>query len=86
MRILIDSKGKKYPVTHEDLHTNHGYIKNEDIAMSNDGDVLETHMGHKFTVIKANLNDYIDLMGESNIILPKDVGIIMPILADMGES
>jgi len=27
MRILIDSKGKKYPVTDEDLHTNWGYIK-----------------------------------------------------------
>lgn len=77
MRILIDSKGKKYTVTHEDLHTNHGYIKNEDIAMSNDGDVLETHMGHKFTLIKANLNDYIDLMERKcSIILPKDVGII----------
>lgn len=77
MRILIDAKGKKYPVTDEDLHTNWGYIKKEDIAQSSDGQVLETHMGHKFTVIKANINDYIDLMERKcSIILPKDVGLV----------
>lgn len=77
MRILIDAKGKKYPVTDEDLHTNWGYIKKEDITACSDGDVLKTHMGHKFTMIKANLNDYIDLMERKcSIILPKDVGII----------
>jgi tRNA (adenine57-N1/adenine58-N1)-methyltransferase len=77
MRILIDAKGKKYPVNDEDLHTNWGYIKKEDIAKSNDGDVLKTHMGHEFTVIKANLNDYIDLMERKcSIILPKDIGMV----------
>ena len=77
MRILIDTKGKKYPVTDDDLHTNLGYIKKEDIAKSKDGQVLETHMGHKFTVITANINDYIDLMERKcSIILPKDVGLI----------
>ena len=64
MKILIDAKGKKYPVNDEDLHTNRGYIKKEDIAGSSEGQVLETHMGHKFTVIKASINDYIDLMGK----------------------
>ena len=77
MRILIDAKGKKYPVTGEDLHTNWGYIKKEDIAQSINGQVLETHMGHEFTVIQANINDYIDLMERKcSIILPKDIGII----------
>lgn len=77
MRILIDAKGKKYPVTDSDLHTNWGYIKKEDITKSNDGDVLETHMGREFTVIKANLNDYIDLMERKcSIILPKDIGMV----------
>lgn len=77
MRILIDAKGKKYPVTDEDLHTNHGYIKKEDIAKSSDGEVLQTHMGHEFTIIKANLNDYIDLMERKcSIILPKDIGMV----------
>lgn len=77
MRILIDSKGKKYSVGDGDLHTNWGYIKKEDIDKSRAGQVLETHMGHKFTVIDANLNDYIDLMERRcSIILPKDVGVI----------
>lgn len=77
MRILIDSKGKKYPVGEEDLHTNWGYIKKEDITESRAGQVLETHMGHKFTVIDANLNDYVDLMERRcSIILPKDIGVV----------
>lgn len=77
MRILIDAKGKKYPVHDEDLHTNWGYIKKEDITKSVDGQVLQTHMGHEFTVIKANLNDYIDLMERKcSIILPKDIGMV----------
>ena len=78
MRILIDEKGKKYPVGDGDLHTNKGYIKKEDIDASSDGQVLETHMGHKFTIIKASLNDYIDLMERKcSIILPKDIGAVI---------
>lgn len=77
MRILIDEKGKKFIVGEDDLHTNWGYIKKEDIDNSSDGQVLETHMGHKFTVIKPSITDYIDLMERKcSIILPKDVGLI----------
>ncbi|MCE5213602.1 MAG: tRNA (adenine-N1)-methyltransferase, partial [Methanobacterium sp.] len=77
MRILIDEKGKKFVVSEGDLHTNWGYIKKETIENSSDGDVLETHMGHKFTIIKPSINDYIDLMERKcSIILPKDIGLI----------
>lgn len=77
MRILIDEKGKKYVAGDDDLHTNWGYIKKEDIDASTEGQVLKTHMGHKFTIIKPNLNDYIDIMERRcSIILPKDIGII----------
>lgn len=77
MRILIDAKGKKYPVNGDDLHTNWGYIKKEDIEASHDGQVLETHMGYKFTIIQPNLNDYIDIMERKcSIILPRDLGLI----------
>jgi len=77
MKILIDDKGKKYTAKNEDLHTNHGYIKQEDIKQGKNGQVLKTHLGHEFTVINANLNDYIDLMERKcSIILPKDVGAV----------
>lgn len=77
MRILIDEKGKKFIPGEDDLHTNWGYIKKEDIEASSEGQVLTTHMGHEFTVVKADLNDYIDLMERKcSIILPKDIGVI----------
>jgi tRNA (adenine57-N1/adenine58-N1)-methyltransferase len=77
MRILIDSKGKKYLARNEDLHTESGYIKKEDILNSKDGDVLQTHLGKKFTIIEANINDYIEMMERRcSIILPKDLGIL----------
>jgi len=77
MRILMDEKGKKYLAGDEDLHTNKGYIKKEDIKSSRDGEMLKTHLGHKFTIIKANINDYIGLMERKcSIILPKDIGIV----------
>ncbi len=42
------------------------------------GDILKTHMGHEFKVLKANINDYIDLMERKcSIIFPKDIGIII---------
>jgi tRNA (adenine57-N1/adenine58-N1)-methyltransferase len=77
MRILIDSKGRKYVAKNDDLHTEAGYIKKEKIENSEDGDILETHLGKKFTVINANINDYIEIMERRcSIILPKDLGII----------
>lgn len=77
MRILIDEKGKKYRADPEDLHTNWGYIKKEDIQTSQEGQTLKTHLGREFKVIKPNINDYIDLMNRRcSIILPKDLGII----------
>jgi tRNA (adenine57-N1/adenine58-N1)-methyltransferase len=78
MRILIDKKGNKYLTGEEDLHTNLGYIKKEDIKNSSNGQIIKTHMGYEFTVIKPNLNDYIDIMERRcSIILPKDIGIII---------
>lgn len=77
MKILIDEKGKKYMAGFEDLHTNWGYIKKEDIQSSQEGQVLKSHLGREFTVIKPNINDYIQLMERRcSIILPKDVGVI----------
>lgn len=77
MRVLIDEKGKKYLAGSEDLHTHQGFIKKEDIKSSQIGQTLKTHLGWEFTVIKPNINDYVDLMQRKcSIMLPKDVGII----------
>ena len=55
-------KEEKFLAGSEDLHTDQGYIKNEEIQSSSPGDMLETHIGHKFRVLDANINDYIELM------------------------
>ena len=73
----MDERGKKYIAKDEEFHTNFGFIKKEDMQNGEPGDILKTHLGHEFKVLKANINDYIDLMERKcSIILPKDIGII----------
>lgn len=77
MKILINEKGKKFLAGSEDLHTDHGYIKKEEIQSSISGDVLKTHLGREFRVMEANPNDYVEIMDRRcSIILPKDLGVM----------
>lgn len=77
MKILINAKGKKFLAGSEDLHTDKGFIKKEEILSSQPGNVLETHLGHEFRVLEANINDYVELMERRcSILLPKDLGIM----------
>ena len=77
MKILINEKGKKFVAGADDLHTDHGYIKKEEIDRSKSGDILKTHLGREFRVLEANINDYIELMDRRcSIILSKDLGVI----------
>lgn len=78
LRILMDERGKKYMVADKEFHTDFGFITEEDIIGSKAGNVLKTHLGREFKVIKPNVNDYIELMERKcSIILPKDIGIIV---------
>ena len=73
----MDEKGKKYAARKDEFHTNYGFITAEDMQNGKPGDILKTHLGHDFKVLKANINDYIELMERKcSIILPKDIGII----------
>ena len=62
MKIIVDRKNRKYVVHDKEFHTEKGLIPEEDIVNAKVGDVLETHLGKKFTVIEPNINDYIELM------------------------
>lgn len=78
MKILIDKKNRKYIAQDEDFHTEKGIIPKDDIINAEVGDVLETHLGKKYTVIEPNINDYIDLMKRNcAIVLPQDLGLIV---------
>ncbi|RAP45714.1 MAG: SAM-dependent methyltransferase [Methanosphaera sp. rholeuAM6] len=77
MKIIVDRKNRKYVVHDKEFHTEKGVIPEEDIINATVGDVLETHMGKKFTVIEPNINDYIELMKRKcSILLPQDLGLI----------
>jgi len=78
LRILMDERGKKYMVADQEFHTDFGFITKDDVVGSKAGDVLKTHIGRLFRVIKPNVNDYIELMERKcSIILPKDIGIVL---------
>ena len=75
MKIIVDKKNRKYVIHDTEFHTEKGVISQEDIINAKVGDVLETHMGKKYTVIEPNINDYIDLMKRNcSILLPQDLG------------
>ena len=77
MKIIVDKKNRKYVIHNTEFHTEKGVISQEDIINAKVGDVLETHMGKKYTVIEPNINDYIDLMKRNcSILLPQDLGLI----------
>lgn len=78
MRILVDKKNRKYIVHDEEFHTEKGVIPKDDIINSQVGDVVETHLGKKYTVIEPNINDYIELMKRKcAILLPQDLGLVV---------
>lgn len=79
MLILIDERGKKYLLNLEqDFQNDLGIIKKENLQNCNPGDTLETHMGKHVKVVKADVNDLIELMQRRcSILLPKDIGIVI---------
>lgn len=77
MKLIVDRKNRKYVIHDKEFHTEKGVIPEEDIINAKVGDVLETHLGKKYTVIEPNINDYIELMKRKcSIILPQDLGLV----------
>jgi len=78
MKILVDKRGKKFLAGEEDLHTDHGYLKKEDIEDGQPGEVIKTHLGWEYKILKLTVNDYIQFMERRcSIILPKDLGVLV---------
>jgi tRNA (adenine57-N1/adenine58-N1)-methyltransferase len=75
----MDERGKKYLISEEEEFQNDlGIIKQDDLEKSKEGEVLLTHIGKEFKVIKPNVNDVIELMERRcSILLPKDIGIVI---------
>lgn len=80
IKIIISPKGKKYIIQEEreeDFHTDFGILKKEDLNNAKIGETITTHLEKPFQVLKATVNDFIELMDRRcSILLPKDVGTI----------
>ncbi len=75
MKVLIDSRGRKHLTEGDELHTNKGVV---DLKNVKPGDVVETHLGHKFCVVDPKIVDLYEKMPRAgSYMLKKDIGIIL---------
>ncbi len=75
----MDERGKKYLIDGiSECQSDLGIIDKEQIENSSIGDKLFTHLDKEFKVIKANINDFIDLMDRRcSILIQKDIGTVI---------
>jgi len=77
---LIDGKNRFFIKLKkgEIFGTHKGNIKHDDIIGKNFGDTIETHLGHKFKILKATLYEIImfGIKRKTQIIYPKDSAFI----------
>lgn len=85
--LLTDQKGKEHSITlqlNQEWHTHKGVLKHNDLIGKNQGIVIETNQGLKFTAFKQLLADYVlNMPRGATIIYPKDAAAIIG-LADIG--
>lgn len=78
MKILIAKDGHKFVFKDQDMHTQFGFVKKEDIKKASPGKVLETNKGKKLTVLDASFIDKYERIKRSAQIIPaKDIGFII---------
>ena len=78
MTILINRKRKKYLYKNQDLHTNLGMVKSEDIENNKQGGTVRTNKGERFFVAQdCYLDHYQKIKRIAQIIPRKDIGLII---------
>lgn len=79
--LLVSPRGKRYLRRLEpgdDLHTNDGVITAADVAAADYGDVLRSHMGKPFRLLKPTLADLVKgVKRKTQILYPKDIGYVL---------
>ena len=84
VRVVVDSRGRKYLFQDKDVHTKDGFVKKEVVAQAEAGDVLETNLGKTMTVLDASFLDlYKKIKRGAQVIPLKDVGALV---AEVGLS
>jgi tRNA (adenine57-N1/adenine58-N1)-methyltransferase len=73
--LLIDEKGRKYLTEEEVLHTRYGVV---DLRGTKAGGTLESHLGHRFSVLEPGIVDLYEKMPRAgSYLLKKDLGLIL---------
>ncbi len=79
-KVLITKQGKKFYVkdVNQDLHTQYGYVKKEDIIKAKEGDLLKSNTNKEFFVFNPCFIDlYKKIKRDAQIIPLKDIGLII---------
>ena len=79
-KILITRQGKKFYAKdlNEDLHTQYGFIKKDDLKKARDGDLLKSNTDKEFLVFSPSFIDlYRKIKRDAQIIPLKDIGLII---------
>jgi len=79
-KVLITKHGKKFYAKslNEDLHTQYGYIKKDELKKAKDGDMLKSNTDKEFFVFNPSFIDlYRKIKRDAQIIPLKDIGVII---------
>ena len=77
-KILITKQGRKFYARDEDLHTQYGFVKKEELKKSKSGDILKTNTGKELFVFEPYFIDlYKKIKRDAQIIPLKDIGFII---------
>jgi tRNA (adenine57-N1/adenine58-N1)-methyltransferase len=79
-KVLITGQGKKFfaKSLDEDLHTQHGFVRKEDLKKAKEGDILKSNTGREFFIFNPFFIDlYRKIKRDAQIIPLKDIGLII---------
>ena len=79
-KILITRQGKKFYAKNldEDLHTQYGFIKKDELKKAKDGDLLKSNTNKEFLIFNPSFIDfYRKIKRDAQIIPLKDIGLII---------
>lgn len=79
-KILITKEGKKFYAKdlNQDLHTQYGFVKKEELKKSKEGDLLKSNTGKEFFIFNPYFIDlYRKIKRNAQIIPLKDIGFII---------
>ena len=77
-KILLTKTNHAFFYKGNDVHTQHGFVKKEDIENAKDGSIVITNKGTEMTLLEPNFMDYYSKIKRNAQVIPKkDIGAII---------